>query len=308
MTESPAMRYRVQHTTVYGYEELVSICHDEVHLEPRTTSTQRCRRIRVTIDPTPAVQTSERDYFGNPTAFFTVQEPHHRMLVTSRSDVDVTPAPEPDPAQTTAWQTVAARVLRDRSRAALGAFEMTFESPRIRLAEGFVAYAAKSFGEGRPVLEAALELTSRIHADFVYRPGSTSVTTPVVEAFAAREGVCQDFAHVEIACLRALGLPARYVSGYIRTQPPEGATLLGADASHAWISVWCGDHGWIDLDPTNDMLVSDQHVTLAWGRDYGDVAPIKGVILGGGEHTVSVAVSVEPLADAERSVEPVAAG
>jgi transglutaminase-like putative cysteine protease len=293
------MRYRVQHTTTYGYEELVSICHNEVHLEPRTTPRQRSRRMRLSIEPTPAVLTGERDYFGNPTSFFTVQEPHHRMVVTARSDLEVIPAPAAAPERTPGWEALRTRVQRERARSALAAFEMTFESPLIQLAEGFAGYAASSFPAERPVLEGALELTHRIHADFVYRPGATSVTTPVAEVFAAREGVCQDFAHVQIACLRALGLPARYVSGYIRTQPKEGAALLGADASHAWVSVWCGDAGWIDLDPTNDLRVSDQHVTVAWGRDYGDVAPIKGVILGGGEHTVEVAVSVEPLAEGE---------
>ena len=293
MLESGAMRYRVQHTTTYGYEELVSICHDEVHLEPRTTPFQRCRRMRLTIEPTPAVLSGERDYFGNPTSFFTVQEPHHRLTVTARSELEVTPAGAPAPERTPAWEALRARVQRERSRGALAAFEMTFESPHVQLAEGFAAYAAPSFGAERPVLDAALDLTHRIHADFVYRPGATSVATPVAEAFQAREGVCQDFAHVQIACLRALGLPARYVSGYIRTQPKEGgAALLGADASHAWVSVWCGDLGWIDLDPTNDVMTSDQHVTLAWGRDYGDVAPLKGVIRGGGAHTVTVAVDV----------------
>lgn len=305
MLESGGMRYRVQHTTTYGYEELVSICHNEVHLEPRTTSRQRCRRMRLTIEPTPAVLTGERDYFGNPTSFFTVQEPHHRMVVTARSDLEVSPPPSPAPRRTPGWEALRTRVQRERGRGALAAFEMTFESPRIQLAEGFAAYAASSFAPERPILEAALDLTHRIHTDFVYRPGATSVTTPVAEVFEAREGVCQDFAHVQIACLRALGLPARYVSGYIRTQPKEGTTaLLGADASHAWVSIWCGDVGWIDLDPTNDLMTSDQHVTLAWGRDYGDVAPIKGVILGGGEHRVEVAVSVEPLPEGEPTPAP----
>lgn len=183
---------------------------------------------------------------------------------------------------------------------------MSFESPLVPVSEPFAAYAEASFAERRAILEAALELTHRIHADFEYRPGATSVTTPVQEVLLQRHGVCQDFAHLELACLRSLGLPARYVSGYLHTRREgsgEGAEssgaerLVGADASYAWVSVWCGDAGWIDLDPTNDLATSDQHVTLAWGRDYADVTPIEGVILGGGEHTVEVAVEVERVGD-----------
>jgi transglutaminase-like putative cysteine protease len=195
---------------------------------------------------------------------------------------------------TPAWEALRERIREHHSHEALSAFEMTFDSPLVPVVPAFAEYAQASFEPGRPILDAVLELNSRIHADFEYRPGATSVTTPVQEVFAQRHGVCQDFAHIEIACLRALGLPARYVSGDIRTRPAAGRErLLGADASHAWLSVWVGEAGWIDLDPTNDGVAADQHVTLAWGRDYADVAPIKGVILGGGEHTVEVAVEVE---------------
>jgi transglutaminase-like putative cysteine protease len=290
------VHYRVTHATTYIYEELVSICHNELRLEPRDTERQRRLATALRIEPMPRATTAERDYFGNPTHFFTVEEPHHRMLLVAESELAIEAPCEP--AETPGWEALRAKVREDRSRAGLAAFEMVFASPLVPVASEFSAYAAPFFPKGRALLPCVLELTHRIHTDFAYRPGATSVTTPVRDVLAAREGVCQDFAHVEIACLRALGLPARYVSGYLHTRPAAGIErLVGADASHAWVSVYCGDAGWIDVDPTNDLLVSDQHLTLAWGRDYGDVSPIKGVILGGGGHTVEVGVDVEALPD-----------
>jgi transglutaminase-like putative cysteine protease len=302
------MRYRVTHTTTYAYEELVSICHNEMRLEPRSAPRQQCLATALAIDPTPAVLTTDLDYFGNRASFFTVQEPHHRMVVTARSELEIASVRPVRPSATPAWEALRERIREHHSHEALSAFEMTFDSPLVPVEPAFAEYAQASFETGRPILDAVLDLTHRIHADFEYRPGATSVTTPVQEVFAQRHGVCQDFAHVELACLRAQGLAARYVSGYLHTrrardpsaaEDPSGdgsdrtEHLVGADASHAWVSVWCGDAGWIDVDPTNDLVTSDQHVTLAWGRDYADVAPIKGVILGGGEHTVEVGVDVE---------------
>ena len=301
------MRYRVTHTTTYAYEELVSICHNEMRLEPRSAPRQQCLATALAIDPTPAVLTTDLDYFGNRASFFTVQEPHHRMVVTARSELEIASVRPVRPSATPAWEALRERIREHHSHEALSAFEMTFDSPLVPVEPAFAEYAQASFEAGRPILDAVLDLTHRIHEDFEYRPGATSVTTPVQEVFAQRHGVCQDFAHVELACLRAQGLAARYVSGYLHTRrggrgeieagggASEGgaARLVGADASHAWVSVWCGDAGWIDVDPTNDLVTSDQHVTLAWGRDYADVAPIKGVILGGGEHTVEVGVDVE---------------
>lgn len=290
------MRYRVTHETSYLYDEPVSLCHNELRLEPRDTSAQRRLGTALRIEPAPASLTSELDYFGNPTHFFTVEEAHDRMTLVAQSEVALA-APGAEPLWTPAWDALRAEVRADLSPEGLAAFELCFASPLVPLAPQFAAYAAPSFPRGRPVLDAALELTRRIHADFAYRPGATSVTTPVADVLEAREGVCQDFAHVALACLRALGLPARYVSGYLHTRPADGRErLVGADASHAWVSVHCGDAGWIDVDPTNDLVVADEHVTLAWGRDYGDVPPIKGVILGGGGHSVEVGVDVEALA------------
>jgi transglutaminase-like putative cysteine protease len=294
------MRYRVTHTTTYAYDEIVSIGHNEVRLEPRATPRQRCLATKLEIDPTPAVLSPELDYFGNRASFFTLQEPHHRMLVTASSELEIVSAPPLRPELTPAWDDVRSALPYDTSVQGLAAFEMSLESPLVPLLPEFAEFAASSFEAGRPILAAVLDLTARIHEDFEYRPGATSVTTPAIDVLAQRFGVCQDFAHVEIACLRALGLPARYVSGYIRTRAAPGRErLVGADASHAWLSVWLGDAGWIDLDPTNDLIADDQHVTLAWGRDYGDVAPIKGVILGGGGHSVEVAVEVEEIEAAE---------
>ncbi len=290
------MRYRVTHSTTYSYEELVSIGHNEVRLEPRGTATERCLATELAIEPTPAVRASERDYFGNPTSFFTLQEPHHRMMIVATSELDLTRAPAPAADATPAWDAFRHDLRKDVSAEGLRAREMTFASPFVPVGARFAEYARPSFAAGRPILEAVLDLTRRVHAEFAYRPGATSVTTPVAEVLEQRFGVCQDFAHLEIACLRALGLPARYVSGYLRTSPaPDRERLVGSDASHAWLAIYCGDSGWIGVDPTNDLVVSDQHVTVAWGRDYGDVSPIKGVVLGGRGHTVEVAVHVEQL-------------
>jgi transglutaminase-like putative cysteine protease len=289
------VRYRVTHETAYAYEELVSICHNEIRLEPRESERQRRLASSLVIEPAPAETHRESDYFGNPTHFFTVEQPHHRMLLVSESEIEIAAAPErPD---TPAWEELRATLAADRSPAGLAARELCFASPLVPVAEAFAAYAETHFPRGRAILPAVVELTHRIHTDFAYRPGATSVATPVGDVLEAREGVCQDFAHVEIACLRALGLSARYVSGYLHTRPaPGGERLVGADASHAWVAVYCGPAaGWVDLDPTNDLVVSDGHVTLAWGRDYADVSPIKGVLLGGGEHSVEVAVEVAPL-------------
>ena len=295
------MNYRVTHTTTYAYEELVSICHNEMRLEPRGAPRQRCLAAALAIEPTPAVLATELDYFGNRASFFTLQEPHHRMLVTARSELEIASVRPVRPSATPAWEAIREQIRTETTHEALSAYEMSFDSPLVPVEPAFARYALPSFAAGRPILDGVLDLTQRIHADFEYRPGATSVTTPAEEVLARRHGVCQDFAHLELACLRALGLPARYVSGYLHTrrvrsaekEEDEEAALVGADASHAWVSVWCGDAGWIDVDPTNDLVTSDQHLTLAWGRDYADVAPIKGVILGGGEHTVEVAVDVE---------------
>jgi transglutaminase-like putative cysteine protease len=243
---------------------------------------------------------SRLDYFGNPASFFTVQEPHRQLTITAVHVIEVIPPAVPDPTATPPWETVRDLLARDRGPAAVEACQFVFDSPYVHASPELTAYAAVSFDPGRPLLQAVLDLTGRIHTEFRYDPRATTLATPLQEVFANRRGVCQDFAHLQIACLRSQGLAARYISGYLCTMAPPGRErLVGADASHAWLSVYCPGHGWIDIDPTNNVIPSDKHVLLAWGRDYDDVSPIKGVILGGGQHTVKVAVDVVPLEEVD---------
>jgi transglutaminase-like putative cysteine protease len=248
------------------------------------------------IQPPPVTRTERVDYFGNLLCFFTVQEPHKELMVEARSKVILDGNATPWPQQSLAWEEAAGSFANDHTPAGLEAYQFVFESPRIRIRPEFAAYAFQSFTPGRPMPEALLDLTARIHKDFRFDSKVTNVRTPTEEVFRKRRGVCQDFAHLQIACLRSLNLAARYVSGYLRTYPPPGRPrLVGADASHAWVSAYCPGIGWLDMDPTNNLVPSDGHVTLAWGRDYGDISPLRGLILGGGAHTLKVAVDMEPL-------------
>jgi transglutaminase-like putative cysteine protease len=280
--------YDVVHTTRYAYAETVSVSHHVARLSPRTLSWQECLTHVLEVEPRPLVQTSYADYFGNLTTFFAMQGPHAKLRVTARSTVSVSPRTVPEPSDTPAWE-----VATDRTALPLDALDALFDSLSIAAAPAFAGYARQSFPAGRPLLEAVVELTARIYDDFTFDPGATTVTTPLAEVFELRRGVCQDFTRVEIACLRSLGIPALYVSGYLETAPPPGKPRrIGADASHAWLAVHCPGQGWIDVDPTNNMLPSTGHITLAWGRDYADVSPIRGVILGGGGHSLQVSVDV----------------
>jgi len=289
-----AVRYRCHHVTRYSYTDAVTASQLLAHLVPRSHPRQRLHAARLTLDPWPAVMTDRVDWFGNPVTYASLQTPHQQLTVTAEIAVEVLPPPALDPAVTPAWDRLAVAVARDKV-----AQEFVFASLRVPAPDpALAAFAAPSFPAGRPVAEAALDLTRRIHAGFSFDPSATTVSTPVAEVLANRRGVCQDFAHLMIGALRALGLPARYVSGYLRTLPPPGQVKLrGADASHAWVQVWCGDDaGWLDLDPTNGITGNTDHVTLAWGRDYDDVCPLRGVILGGGAQSLTVAVDVEPVA------------
>jgi transglutaminase-like putative cysteine protease len=294
------MNYRVTHTTTYQYFEPVSLCQNIAHLTPRPDPGQTCLETQLTIHPLPAVLVERIDYFGNPATFFAVQESHRDLTLTAEHHVEVSPRASPDPAQSLPWEEVCSMLHTDRSRDCLAASQFVCDSRYIRPGADLAEYARNSFAAGRPVLEAALDLTRRIHADFEYDPKSTTIATALADVFAQRRGVCQDFAHLEIACLRSLGLAARYVSGYLSTEAPPGCVpLVGADATHAWVSVFCPGLGWIDLDPTNDQIPADSHILLAWGRDYDDVSPVKGVVLGGGQHAVNVSVHVEKLAEVD---------
>ena len=291
------MNYRVRHSTRYTYSQPVAIAHNEVRLTPRSGGVQHARRTQLAIDPPPSVLSQHQDFFGNTIHFFTLQAPHHEMTVTAVSDVSLRSEGPPAPEDTPPWDEVRAALPQDLSPTGLDAYQFVFESPFVRWDDATVEYATPSFPPGRPLLAAALDLTRRIHTDFKYEPGATSVATPIADVLKDRRGVCQDFTHLEIACLRSLGLAARYVSGYVlNLAGAKNERLVGADASHAWLAIYDAGRGWIDLDPTNDTIPSDQHVTVAWGRDYGDVSPVKGVILGGGQHTVTVAVDVIPVA------------
>ena len=293
-TDVPAaVQYEVVHTTEYDYSESVAVSHHMARLSPRILPNQQLLEYHLQIEPTPAVMTTHTDYFGNAATFFAMQGAHNRLTVRSRSRVALQPASVPSPSDTPPWEAVA-----DRTALPLDALEFLFDSASIPANADLAAYARAAFPAGRPLLEAVLELTGRIYEDFTFDPEATTVATPLAEVFSSRRGVCQDFARLEIACLRSLGLPARYVSGYLETlPPPDGTRLVGADASHAWTAFYCPGAGWIHVDPTNNMLPSLRHVTVGWGRDYHDVSPIHGVILGGGRHTLRVNVDVIRLAE-----------
>jgi transglutaminase-like putative cysteine protease len=290
------MNYKIIHRTTYKYIYPVSVGNHVACLKPRSFRNNRLVYSSLNIQPIPTTFTERVDYFGNTLCFFTVQEPHKELVVEAMSEVvkdgdgglGVRPSP--------AWEGSTGSLSGDSSPEGLEAYQFQFESPRIRIRPEFAAYALESFTPGRPMREALLELTARIYADFRFDSRVTTVRTPTEEVFKKRRGVCQDFAHVQIACLRSINVAARYVSGYLRTFPPPGrARLVGADASHAWVSAYCEGLGWLDVDPTNNVAPSDGHVTLAWGRDYGDVSPLRGLILGGGGHTLKVEVDMEPL-------------
>ncbi|WP_319528912.1 transglutaminase family protein [uncultured Cohaesibacter sp.] len=290
------MRYRITHKTDYRYANSVAQSNHLVHLAPRQTKGQLVESHELVISPRPATQREFFDYFGNPTVHLTIEEDHHLLSIHSFSTIRV----ERDHAEavetsTANWETVR-DLMRDPAHASEAEFACYsgFTTPTNAIAK----YGAQSFTPGRKLLEAVSDLTARIFNDFEYDSVVTDASTPVDRVFELMAGVCQDFAHLELTCLRALGLPARYVSGYLRTYPPEGQPrLIGADASHAWISVWCPEAGWVDFDPTNNKIIADEHVTLTIGRDFDDVSPISGIVLGGGNHFVDVSVDVMPIDD-----------
>jgi transglutaminase-like putative cysteine protease len=293
------VKLTVTHVTTYRYATTVTIGHSEARLRPRRTSFQEVLSDEVEILPRPQGRAEFLDYFGNRGDFFLLDAPHRELRIEARSVVAVRRPPLPFPSTTAPWER--ARALVGSRGAALPErpIEMTYSSPFVRPTREVEEYATVSFAPGRPILEGALDLTRRIHTDFRYESGATSIATPLHRVMAERRGVCQDFAHLGIACLRSLGLPARYVSGYLLTRPPPGAPrLVGADASHAWLSLDVPGHGYVDLDPTNGNCPDDGYVTVAWGRDFGDVSPVKGVILGGGAHSVHAAVDVQPVHEA----------
>lgn len=293
------VRYRVRHVTAYDYGEDVSVSHHLLHLTARPHPRQRVRRCVLTVEPAPAVRSDHVDYFGNTVTYVAVQEPHRTFSVIAESEVEVFAPPPLDPAVAVPWESV-----RDSLRGSMTGpddgveiGQYAFDSALVAVSPVLIDYALPSFSPGRPVTEVGLDLMTRIHRDFTFDPTATTIATPLGEVMSHRRGVCQDFAHIVIGCMRGMGLAARYVSGYLRTLPPPGRPrLIGADVSHAWASLWCGPAtGWLDLCPTNARRADQDFITVAWGRDYDDVSPARGVLLGGAGHTLSVSVDVEPV-------------
>ncbi|HVZ89446.1 MAG TPA: transglutaminase family protein [Polyangia bacterium] len=304
------MIYRVKHITAYGYGAPVSTSHHELHVLLRGSARQKIRAESLTVSPTPAVRRDRFDWFGNRATHLAIHERHSGLTVTAESEVEVSaPVPpgsaawiqlglgeRPAPLIDDSWEATRDWVRAGADPEARAAVELVLPSPHIALSAEARAFAEPSFPAGRPLAEAAEDLMSRIHASLTYDPAATDVSTSVDEVLRGGRGVCQDFAHVQIACLRALGLPARYVSGYLVTAPIDGGPrLVGADASHAWLSVRSPSFGWLDLDPTNDVVPTDRHVVVAYGRDFDDVTPMRGVLLGGGRHQLDVSVDVAPV-------------
>jgi len=292
-----SVRYRIEHRTAYRYSESVAICQNQLRMQPRTRTSITCHFSDITIDPHPERVTEHEDYFGNRVYSFAIERMHRDLTVTVISEVTVEAAKCLSVANSPNWQSI-----QSESRDIVGAsgrmiHEFRFDSPRVISDKVFADYALVSFDNSRSIVDAALDLTKRIHQDFRYDTSATHVHTKTKEAFQFRAGVCQDFAHIQIACLRSIGLPARYVSGYLRTRPAEGQTrLVGADESHAWLSVYGGQKlGWINCDPTNACFCSTDHIPICIGRDYGDVSPMRGVIIGGGDTSLKVNVDVMPV-------------
>jgi transglutaminase-like putative cysteine protease len=287
--------YTVRHRTTYRYRQDVAYSRLVAHIVPRATPRQRSLNVIVQVLPQPVERVERTDYFGNPTDWFIIDEPHEVLDILAESQVRVDAAPEFDPAAAPGWEAVRKTFEFPAEPAAFEALQYTFDTQLTASNADVVAYAQRSFPRGRSLLACALDLNARIHADFRYDKDATDTRTTVERVFELRAGVCQDLAHAGLAAVRAMGLAARYVSGYLLTYPPPGRErLIGADASHAWFAVWIPPFGWVDFDPTNDVVPGSEHITLAWGRDYGDVAPIHGIITGGSEHEVDVAVDVTP--------------
>ena len=300
------MTYRVVHQTVYDYDSEVSASYGEAHLQPRDTPCQQTYQSTVVIDPLPEHLRERRDFFGNRATHFTVLQPHTRLTVTSTSLVDIKRRDLTEAVDDLPWERARDLLATDTSADAIEARQYTLDSTIVPSSAASTEFAAPSFQPGRPLVDALTDLAGRLYRTFEFAPGATTVSTPVDEVLARRAGVCQDFAHLTIAGLRGLGLATRYVSGYLETLPPPGrARLVGADVSHAWVSVYVPQVGWIDLDPTNDQFANDRYVTVAWGRDYSDVPPLKGVIFTESERqALEVTVDVVEIAEDD----PVLAG
>jgi transglutaminase-like putative cysteine protease len=298
---SSRQQYRITHETRYLYAANVVHSHHLLHLVPRPAPYQECLEHSLQISPAPSFRRDEIDAFGNPVTRVELQSRHRELNVTTDMLIAVHPRPNVPAADTHPWERVASNLAYHGHwpvRTNVDICRFRHESPYVRVKRAFTDFGAECFAKGKPVLSCASDLMRTLHRELRYAPGETDVSTPLMEVLEKRHGVCQDFAHLMIACLRSRGLAARYVSGYIRTDPPPGAApeaaLIGGGASHAWVAVYSPPFGWIELDPTNNTWVGVEHVAVAWGRDFGDVSPLRGIILGGGSHKLAVNVTVEP--------------
>ncbi len=307
------MKYRITHTTFYHYSQPVGVCQSEARLQPRIFSRQQCHNSRFDIKPAPMDFSERIDFFGNRVAYFAIQQPHTQLIVTAISEVTIFPRQNNlDLLNQITWEQVRSLFQespllgqsqsqlgqsqiqnQDQALEVLDARQYVLDSPMVIVTPELADYAQSSFLPNRGLVDVVHDLMQRIYKDFTYDPAFTTIATPLSEVLSFRRGVCQDFAHLAIGCLRAYGIAARYISGYVETLPEPGKPrLVGADASHAWFSVYIPGTGWLDFDPTNNTVPLDQHITLAWGRDYADVTPLKGIAFGGGQHTLSVSVDV----------------
>jgi transglutaminase-like putative cysteine protease len=307
------VKYRITHTTFYHYSQPVGLCQNEARLQPRIFWRQQCHNSRFDIKPTPMDFSERIDFFGNRVAYFAIQQPHTQLIVTAISEVTIFPRQNNlDLLNQMTWEQVRSLLQespllgqsqsqlgqsqiqnQDQTLEVLDARQYVLDSPMVIVTPELADYAQGSFLPNRALVDVVHDLMQRIYKDFTYDPAFTTIATPLSEVLSFRRGVCQDFAHLAIGCLRAYGIAARYISGYVETLPEPGKPrLVGADASHAWFSVYIPGTGWLDFDPTNNTVPLDQHITLAWGRDYADVTPLKGIAFGGGQHTLSVSVDV----------------
>jgi len=290
------MKFTITHKTSYSYGEGVSLCQNLLRLHPRDHVWQKCVRHELAITPNPSSQSSHVDFFGNHVTWISLDEHHSEFNICATSEVHVETRPEIDVATSMPWERVRDLLGASPEPTHIEARQYVFDSPHVMTAGDLADYALVSFTPGRPLLEAAQDLTERIHREFKFLPGSTDLGTTPMEVLRMRRGVCQDFAHLQLGCLRSIGLPARYVSGYLVTRPPPGQPrLVGADVSHAWVSVFEPAFGWVDFDPTNGVRPSDHHITIAWARDYNEISPVRGITVGGASHQLGVAVDVAPM-------------
>ena len=296
------MTYDLIHRTIYEYALPVTVSHHTARIEPRQLPYQQVGDYSLRVEPLPAVLKPRVDFFGNQVCRFSIQKIHERLEITASSRVTVAAVTPPALALSPEWEAVVKLFSDPVSPGVVEPYQFVFDSPLLRTLPELADYARESFEPGMPLLAAVASLNKRIYTDFKYDPRATTIATPLEEVLEKRRGVCQDFAHLAIASLRSVGLPARYVSGYLRTRPPEGKErLIGSDASHAWFSIFCPDVGWVDFDPTNNLLSGEDHITAAYGRDYSDVSPVSGVITGGGSHRVRVSVDVSVAGESDRT-------